>query len=130
MAIYQHTCLVQAKRTSCGKWLKLVETKQNYLARIQVAVSQLHNCGATHLKTVAVREIFRGQTVWDGEVEVFELTGHPQASRAYAWSHREGENEESERFVAVLEIPPVVSALSAVRASIMAEAKKRRETSN
>jgi len=34
-------------------------------------------------------------------------------------------NDEGERFVAVLEIPPVESTVTAVRASIMADAKKR-----
>jgi hypothetical protein len=103
-----------------------VENKQDYLARVQVAVSQLHNCCAAWRQTVPVHEIFRGETVWQGEVEVFDLTGHPKAKRAYAWSHREGENDEGERFVTVLEIPPVESAVTAVRASILSDAKKAR----
>jgi hypothetical protein len=103
-----------------------VENKQDYLARIQVTISQLHNCGATYLRTVPVHEVFRGQTVWQGEVEVFGLNGHPMAKRAYAWSHREGPDDQGERFVTVLEVPPVVSPETAVRASIMADAKKAR----
>jgi hypothetical protein len=97
--------------------------KHEYLARLQVAVQELHKCGATWRETVPVHEVFRGQTVWKGRVEVFDLTGHPKAKRAYAWSHREGKNDEGERFVAVLEIPPVVSAKTAVQASILADAK-------
>jgi hypothetical protein len=100
--------------------------KQDYLARLQVTVSQLHKCGAIYRETVPVHEVFRGQTVWQGEVEVFDLFNHPKAKRAYAWSHREGENDEGERFVTVLEIPPVESAVTAVRASIVADAKKRK----
>ena len=107
-----------------------MENKQDYISKVNVAVSQLHNCGATYVKTVPVHEVFQGHTVWQGEVEVFDLTGHPKAKRAYAWSHREGENDEGERFVTVLEIPPVVSPITAVRASIMADAKKRRQESN
>jgi hypothetical protein len=103
-----------------------VENKQDYIARLQVAVSQLHGCGAVYRETVPVHEVFRGQTVWQGEVEVFDLTGHPKAKRAYGWSHREGKDDQGERFVAVLEIPPVVSPITAVRASIMADAKKRK----
>jgi hypothetical protein len=99
--------------------------KQDYLARLQLAVEQLHNCGAVHRETIPVHEIFRGQTVWQGEVEVFDLTNHPKAKRAYGWSHREGIGDEGERFVTVLEIPPVVSPITAVRASIMADKKKR-----
>ena len=102
-----------------------MESKQAYIARIQVAVSQLHNCGALFRETVPIHEIFPGQSVWKGEVEVFDLHGHPKANRAYAWSHREGPNNESERFVAVLEVPPVNSPETAVRASIIADAQKR-----
>lgn len=100
--------------------------KANYLARLQVAVEQLHKCGALHRETVPVHEVFQGQTVWQGEVEVFDLTGHPKAKRAYAWSHREGPNDQGERFVAVLEVPPVVSPITAVRASIMADKENRK----
>ena len=106
--------------------MNAVENKQDYLARVQVAVSQLHNCGALWRETVPVHETFQGQTVWQGEVEVFDLNGHPKAKRAYAWSHREGANDEGERFVAVLEVPPVESPVTAVRASIMADRQKRR----
>jgi hypothetical protein len=101
--------------------------KQDYIARVQVALTQLHNCGAVWRETVPVHEIFRGQTVWQGEVEVFDLVGHPKAKRGYAWSHRDGKNDEGERFVCVLEIPPVESALTAVRVSIIADGKKNRK---
>lgn len=102
--------------------------KRDYLARLQVAVEQLHKCGAVHRETVPVHEMFQGQTVWQGEVEVFDLSGHPVAKRAYGWSHREGPDDTGERFVTVLEIPPVESAVTAVRASILADAKKRGKT--
>jgi hypothetical protein len=97
--------------------------KQDYIARVQVALSQLHNCGATWRETVPVHEIFQGKTVWQGNVEVFDLHNHPKAKRAYAWSHREGKNDEGERFVAVLEIPPVESAVTAVRVQIVKDIK-------
>ena len=87
----------------------------------------MHKCAAVHLETVPVTEIFRGQTVWQGHVEVFDLTGHPKARRAYGWSRRDDVNDETERYVTVLKLPPVTSPLTAVRASIMAAAKKRRK---
>jgi len=85
---------------------------------------QLHGCGATWRESVPVREIFQGKTIWNGEVEVFDLTGHPKAKRAYGWSHPEGDDNKGERFVTVLEIPPVTSAETAVKVSIVADAKK------
>jgi len=97
--------------------------KKDYIAQVQVAVSQLHNCGATWCESVPVYEVFRDETVWQGDVEVFDLYGHPKAKRAYAWSHLDGAKDERTRFVAVLEIPPVVSAETAVRVQIVKDAK-------
>jgi hypothetical protein len=103
-----------------------MENKQDYISRVQVAVSQLHNCGATGRGSVPGHEVFKGQTVWQCDVEAFDLTGHPKAKRAYAWSHREGVNDEGERFVAVLEIPPVDSAQKAVQVQIVTDVKRNK----
>jgi hypothetical protein len=62
-----------------------------------------------------------------GDVEVFDFMGYPKAKRAYAWSHLDGANDERTRFVAVLEIPPVVSAETAVRVQIVADTKKHKK---
>lgn len=97
--------------------------KADYLARLQVAVSQLHNCGAVWRETVPVHEVFQGKTVWQGVVEVFDLHNHPKAKRAYAWSHIHGAKDDQERFVAVLEIPPVDSALKAVQVQIVKDVR-------
>ena len=98
--------------------------KSEYLEQIRKAVEHLHGCYAVYVRTEPVLEIFRGQTVWDGEVEIFDLTGHPKANRAYAWSHKDGPADSQDRFVAVLEIPPIVSAQTAVKAAIVAEHKR------
>ena len=70
-----------------------------------------------------VHEVFQGKTAWQGVVEVFDLTGHPKAKRTYAWSHLDGDKDQSTRYVAVLEIPPVESPQTAVRASILSDIK-------
>ena len=85
--------------------------------QIQKAVEKATECPARHVESTAVVEGFRGHTIWQGVVEIFELEGHPKAKRAYGW-------QEGEYFKAVLEIPPVNSPNSAVRASIVAAAKK------
>ena len=87
------------------------------------AIKHMHGCAATFVESVPVRETFNGATVWEGEVQVFELRGHPTAKRAYAWSHAtEGAKR---RFYAVLHAPPVDSPVAAVRASIVADARKK-----
>ena len=101
-----------------------MESKQDYIGRLRAIISQLHNCTAVYRETVPVHEIFQDQTVWQGDVEVFDLTDHPTASRAYGWSRRDDVKDETERFVTVLELPPVTSPTTAVRASIMAAEKK------
>lgn len=94
---------------------------KEYIERLQMVIRQLHKCDATHVETVPVRELFQGKPVWEGEVEVFAVTGHLRAKKAYAWSENQG--EPNEKFTAVLEIPPVKSALDAVRVSIVKQAK-------
>ncbi len=63
--------------------------------------------------------------MWRGKVEVFDIPKHSKAPRCYAWSHRQGHNDADERFVTVLEIPPVKDAHTAVQVAIASEVKNR-----
>ena len=99
-------------------------SSQEYIQRLKLAVEHLHKCSARHLESVPVHEKFRGETAWQGTVEVFDITGNPKATRIYAWSHLDGADDSDERFVAVLGVPPVDSAHRAVQVSIVADAKK------
>lgn len=103
-----------------------MENKQDYLHKLQIAVEHLHDCGATWRKTVLIHENFRGQTVWKGDVEVFDLHGHDKAKRCYAWAHLDGPKDELARFVAVLEITPVDSARKAVQVQIVKDVKENK----
>ena len=91
--------------------------KREYIERLQMVISHLHDCNSTWLQTMPVKETFQGETVWDGDVEVF-FVDHPQTNKAYAWSTAEG------KFTAVLGIPPATDPVNAVRVSIVADAKK------
>jgi hypothetical protein len=51
-------------------------------------------------------------------MHVFELEGHPSATRAYAWSSPI-EGSTKRRVYAVLHVPPVSSPADAVRAAIV-----------
>lgn len=96
--------------------------REDYLKLLAMAFRDLHSCEAKHLETMAVKEVFQGKTVWEGEVEVFILSGHPKATRGYAWAAKDGSQSD---VTAVLEIPPVISPQTAVRASIVAQANTR-----
>ena len=50
------------------------------------AVEAQHGCKATVFQSVPIKETFGRNTVWEGVVHIFSLTGHPMAKRAYAWS--------------------------------------------
>jgi len=56
-------------------------------------------------------------------VHVFDLAGHPTATRAYAWSSPI-EGSTKRRFFAVLHQPPIDSPQAAVRAATIAEHKR------
>ncbi len=92
-------------------------------SELKKAVELQHGGTATFLQSVPVKEMQDGQTVWDGAVAVFELAGHPLATRAYAWSY-ELENGKR-RFIAVLHFGPVASPADAVRAAIVAEHRSK-----
>jgi hypothetical protein len=91
----------------------------NPIEQLKAVIRQLHKAEPSHVESVPVKEVFQGQTVWDGIVEVFDLGGHPEAPRVYAWSHET--DTPLKRLVSVLHIPPVVSPLTAVRAAILEE---------
>lgn len=96
----------------------------NYIKELQEVIKKLHECESEYLETVSVKETFQDQTVWEGDVEVFDIRGHPNAKRCYAWAHASGNEGRGKRYVAVLELPPVDSPQNAVRAAIVDEVKK------
>jgi hypothetical protein len=83
------------------------------------AIRHLHGCEATFVESVEVHEkTHTGATVWEGEVQVFDVK-HPKAKRAYAWSHpTEGKKV---RFHVVLGVLPVDGPVMAVKTAVLAE---------
>lgn len=92
-----------------------------YIEELRGVIKKLHGVDSRHIESVPVKEVFKGKTVWDGVVEVFELIGHPKAPRAYAWAHDTDNPKQPRKHVTVLHIPPVTSPLLAVRAAIVQE---------
>lgn len=90
-----------------------------YIEELGQIIRQLPGAEATHLKSVPIKEVFKGKTIWEGIVEVFELRGHPKANIAYAWAHDLRNPKKSG--VAVLHVPPITSPEAAVRAAIAQE---------
>lgn len=94
----------------------------DYLAELKATIRRLHKCEASHTRTEAVKEVVRGQVLWEGNVEVFALLGHDRALRCYAWGHLHPEGKWE--VTTVLAIPPVISASSAVLAAFAARLRE------
>ena len=90
--------------------------------RLRRAIKDLHGLESTHVCSVPVHEVFEGETVWEGNVEEFEVAGHPTARAAYAWTYLDDDGKP--HHVAVLGVPPINSAVDAVRAAAVAAMRK------
>jgi hypothetical protein len=88
--------------------------------QLKQAVENMHGGTATLAHTVPILETFEGKIVWEGVVHVFDLAGHPTATRVYAWSSPI-EGSTKRRFFAVLHTERINSPIEAVRAAIVAE---------
>jgi hypothetical protein len=89
---------------------------------LEKAIYDLHGCKSTWVESVPVKEVFQGETAWEGVVQVFKIHGHPKATRCYAWLHGL-DNSKKRRFFAVLHQGVVDSPQKAVRASIVQDHK-------
>lgn len=95
--------------------------QRDKLKAFQKVIRETHGCSSRHFTTVPVTEKLRGKVVWEGEVEVFDLIGHPKANICYAWSYNDN---GTTRTTAVLGLPPVDSAETAVKLAIAAKARQ------
>jgi hypothetical protein len=94
--------------------LRVKEVEPNELKQ---AVESQHGGTARLVSVEPVKVVYQGKTVWEGGVHIFDLEGHPRATRAYGWSSPI-EGTERRRFFAAAErletlslaLPPCVSS--------------------
>ncbi len=79
------------------------------ITELKDAIRATHGCESLHVESVPVKEIFEGDTAWEGTVEVFDLV-----------SYRDGDETKS---IVVLQITPVDSPEAAVRMAIAAQGR-------
>jgi hypothetical protein len=91
------------------------KTPPKEITELKDAIRATHGRESLHVESIPVKEVFEDQTAWEGTVQVFDLVGHPQAKRAYAWRHRDGDENKT---VVILQVPPVDSPQSAVKVAI------------
>jgi hypothetical protein len=97
---------------------------KSHIEELQDTIRRLHGVESNHIETVPVKEDFEGKTVWEGDVEVFELQDHPKAKKAYAWMHGL-DDTKAKRHVTVLAVPPITSPEAAVKAVIAYEYRQK-----
>lgn len=98
-----------------------------YIEELQEAIRHLYHTEPVYVESVPIKEVFQGQTVWEGDVEVFDLPDSPDADRVYAWAHETDNADQPKRTVTVLHIPPVTSPQKAVQASIIQDYREQQE---
>jgi hypothetical protein len=96
--------------------------KAEYLEALEAAILIKHKCKPTHRETVFIREeTEEKETVWEGYVDVFDLAGHKEAKKCYAWQHTDGKG--GLKIFAVLESQFIDSAKRAVQAALFMDAQ-------
>lgn len=89
---------------------------EKYIQALRNTIQQRHRCISRYILTVAVKSEISGQNGWQGNVEVFDLAGHPQARQCYAWGFKDESGHW--QYVAILKVTPVDSPQKAVESHI------------
>jgi len=88
----------------------------------QRILAELYGCESTYEGCATVAARWGHENGRDGVINLFALVGHATAARCYAWRQHDSVKW---RYVTVLEIPPVDSAETAVRAAMAAKTTSR-----
>jgi hypothetical protein len=92
-----------------------------YLDELGAAIQLKYQCVPTHKGSVLVDErTAAGETIWEGEVEVFELSDPDGIKTCYVWMNRNGDKT---RIMTVLGSNVVDSPQRAVQAAIFVDAQ-------
>ena len=87
---------------------------KDYRYDLTSAIENKARCAVTYLHTQPVKLVSDGIVLWKGQVEVFQLSGHPEAKVAYGWGvpNFEGKME----YFTVIAKPPLETPVAAVKA--------------
>lgn len=90
------------------------------IEELRRSVEAQHGGHAAYVQSVPVTETVQGKAVWVGAVQIFDIAGHPEATRAYAWSSAIVGSTQR-RIFALLHMGAITSPVDAVRTTIIAE---------
>jgi len=86
-------------------------------------IRRAHGGEPSFVEAVPVAERFRELPDWRGTVYVFDLAGHPEAKRAYAWMNVDVRGKRTPS--AVLHVGVISGPGSALRAALVTEYRAR-----
>jgi len=69
----------------------------NYIEQLKKLIEDEYGTTATHVETVPVHETLNGETIWDGEVEVFNVPEYPNADCVFAWAFEDDNGQQNSR---------------------------------
>lgn len=113
------------QRLSGVGWTRTADVRYNAgpmvlgIARLKHAITTQHHCRAEQASSKIIVARRPDGTVRRGTVDVFDISGHPEATRAYGWFEDESPIAGCRT---MLQILPITSAQLAVRAAL-AEAR-------
>lgn len=96
--------------------------KDDYLDKLRAAILIEHRSTSTHQGTRFVQETTStGDTVWEGDVEVFSLSSHGESKTCYAWQYTDDNGKL--KIFAVQESQVIDSPSRAVQAALFMDAQ-------
>ena len=78
----------------------------NQVEQLKELIEREYGTTAKHVETVPVHEQFENETIWDGEVEVFEVPEFPDADLVFAWAF---DDDSGQQQITVAQIPPATT---------------------
>jgi hypothetical protein len=76
-----------------------------YLERLRQSVEHSQHCLARHTGTTVLPRLMRDSRGSRQTVEMYELDGHAEALRCFAWAEPAANEYCRERFVCILDLP-------------------------
>jgi len=71
----------------------IIKRMSEYINNLMEAITATRDCRCSHFGSEHVKEVHEGETVWEGNVEIFQLEGHPVAKVAYGWAWEDDQGE-------------------------------------
>lgn len=87
-----------------------------YLWNLAETIARMHDCFVEHSETARVIERVGVETAFDGDVEVFDVSGQPKATQAFGWAWEDAAGQV--QYIGILNVPPIDWPREAVQAAI------------